>query len=316
MFLVRWFDACIDALAKLAPDQTFLNFAPNLRGLLAVVLVCLICGAVGSLVMGNRMAFLSDALAHCAFAGVALGLLLGLVAGATKDSAFYSVGLLIVMVGFGIVFGLAIAFVREHTALASDTVIGVFFAGAIGFGAMLLQALAKRAYINPENFLFGDPVNVSSRDLLILIALAVVTAGVLAFKYNEFVFTSFNASLARSRRVPIRFCNYLLVVLLALIINLCLKTVGALLINALLIVPAATASNLSRNLREMFWWSTGLCLAVGVAGPWASWELGIPDPTTGEILHFGWSGLIVVFSVILFFASMVVGPLLRGKQGL
>src|SRR5207248_6381394 len=159
--------------------------------------------------------------------------------------------------------GLGIAYVRERTALASDTVIGVFFAGAIGFGAMLFKALNARSYMTPENFLFGDPTYVSTVDLLALLVLTLLTGAVLAWIYNQLVFTSFNASLARSRRFSMRLCNYLFIVLLAVIVNLSLKTVGALLINALLVVPAATAGNLSRNLRQMFWLSLGLSLFVG-----------------------------------------------------
>src|SRR5262249_9502512 len=155
----------------------------------------------------------------------------------------------LVMVAFGVVIGLGIAFVREFTAQANDTVIGVFYAGAIGLGAIFLKAGSSRRYLPPEDFLFGNLVTVQPMDLIVLAALAVGAGGVLAVMYNHLLFTSFNRSLALSRRVPVRLCNYLFIVLLALIVNLCLKVVGAMLINALLIVPAATAANLSRNMR-------------------------------------------------------------------
>src|SRR5205814_2989121 len=124
----------------------------------------------------------------------------------------------------------AIAFVREKTGLASDTVIGVFFAGAVGFGGMLFGALS-RTNLSPETFLFGNVLAVYEGDLLWLFGLGVLLVVVLARRYNHFVLTSFNPSLARSRGVPLRWCNYLLIVLLALIVNLCLRAVGALLIN-------------------------------------------------------------------------------------
>src|SRR5206468_1542411 len=104
---------------------------------------------------------------------------------------------------------------------------------------------------------------VTSLDLITLVLLALVTAGLLAWLYNSLVLTSFNPSLALSRRVPVRLCSYVFIVLLALIVNLCLKIVGALLINALLVVPAATAANLCRNMRQLFWTTIGLCLLVG-----------------------------------------------------
>jgi zinc transport system permease protein len=127
------------------------------------------------------------------------------------------------------------------------------------------------------------------------------------------VFTSFNASLARSRQVPIRLSNYLFIALLGVIVNLCLSIVGALLINALLIVPAATAANVSRNMRQLFWLSIMLCLGFGIGGHVLSWEIQIDDPSSRRPIEFGISGIIVVLSVIAFFISMAVGPILRRR---
>lgn len=299
--LTDWLDNAIKYLADLAPPGTFFNFSMNINGIIAVVLVALICGTVGSLIVGNRMAFFGDALAHCTFAGVALGLLLGVSTGAEKGGPYYQWGLPAIMVLFGVFVGLCIAFVRENTTLASDTVIGVCFAGAMGFGAVLLSHLSKRAYFTPESFLFGSLVSVWPEDLIVLAGLGLITAVVMALLYNGMVLAAFNPSLARSRRVPVRLCNYLLIVLLALIVNLCLKIVGALLINALLLVPVATACNITRNMRQLFWVSTLLCLAVGILGQLLQWEL---QMRTGAAAGVG--GTIIVLSVVLFFLSMLV----------
>src|SRR5262249_12587392 len=129
--LSAWLDQVIRAFNDLFPPNTFFNIDFQVRGTLAVLLFGLACGAVGSLVVGNRMAFFSDALAHCAFAGVALGLLVALIAGVHKQDEFYD-WILPIMVAFGVLVGLLIAFVRQKTNLANDTVIGVFFAGAMG----------------------------------------------------------------------------------------------------------------------------------------------------------------------------------------
>jgi zinc transport system permease protein len=300
LVLTDWLDQAINAICGLAPPGTFFSFDFNIRSLLAVVLVSLICGAVGSMVVGNRMAFFSDALAHCAFAGVGLGLLSGLALRAAKNGQFHDWGVPLITVAFGICVGLAIAFVRERTSLASDTVIGVFFAGALGLGAVVLKELSRIGYFTTlEGLVFGDIVTVRSHDLLVLLLLGLVTAVVLGGLYNQLVFTSFNPSLARSRRIPVRLCNYLFIILLALIVNLCLKIVGALLINALLIVPAATAGNLARNMRQLFWGTTVICLFVGMGGLWLSWD----------VARAGSGGSIVVLSVVLFFASMVIASL-------
>jgi zinc transport system permease protein len=305
----------IDWFARLWPEYSWPSFPMNVRAALAILMVALVCGAVSSLVVGNRMAFFSDALAHCAFAGVALGFLVALATGlAGGDYKGYKDWITLIMIVFGILVGLGIAWVREKTALASDTVIGVFFAGAIGLGAMFMKAISRRGTFSPENFLFGDPTTVSSQDLVYLMGLVLVTLLFLWFFYNSLVFASFNVSLARSRQVRIRLCNYLFIALLGILVNLCLQIVGALLINALLIVPAATAANLSRNMRQLFWFSIVLCLAVGLGGQWLSWEISIPDPASAHPIEFGVSGTIVVLSVLMFFLSMAVGPWLLGRR--
>src|SRR3954469_20492038 len=104
-------------------DHLWWSWDFTTRSLIAVIVVSLICGAVGSLVVGNRMAFFSDALAHCAFAGIALGMLGLLAVDALKASGYWV--LPAVMVAFGVAVGVAIVYVRETTGLASDTVIGV-----------------------------------------------------------------------------------------------------------------------------------------------------------------------------------------------
>ena len=182
------------ALAKLAGTEQFI-----VNGTLALVLTSLICGAVGSLVVGNRMAFFSDALGHCAIAGISLGFLLahGLHLGGDSNAMIGTFALL-VMVSFGALVGVGIAYVREKTSLASDTVIGVFFAGALGLGAVLFGFLKRITNLDPDAFLFGSPSVVQAADLLRLLVLAIVTALFVGIHYNQLVFASFNTSLARS----------------------------------------------------------------------------------------------------------------------
>lgn len=304
----------IDGFADLWPAGTFLSFSFNVSAILAIILVALICGMVGSIVVGNRLAFFSDALAHCAFAGVAFALLMFLFVFPDSDKETIKDWMRVIMVVFGVIVGLGIAWVQEKTALANDTVIGVFFAGAIGLGAVFMKASSRRSSLfNLENFLFGSPIETTASDILILALLALVTLVFMIFNYNSLVFTSFNASLARSRQVPIRLSNYLFIALLGVIVNLCLSIVGALLINALLIVPAATAANVSRNMRQLFWMSIILCLAFGIGGHVLSWEIQVTDPASREPIQFGISGIIVVLSVIAFFISMAIGPMLRRR---
>jgi zinc transport system permease protein len=296
--MTDWLQKAIEQTALWIPSGWWLADSFAVRALLAIVLVSVLCGAVGSQVVGNRMAFFSDALAHSAFAGITLGFIVALAVGENKDSMLIP----LVMVAVGVLVGVAINFVREHTGLSNDTVIGVFFAAAVGFGGMLFGAIQGRA-MNPESFLFGSPLFVFENELLVLLVLALVLAFILVRRYNHFVLASFSPSLARSRRVPIQWCNYLFIIILALIVNLCIKAVGALLINAMLVVPAATAANFGRNLRQMFWTTIAFSFFAGIGGLWISNAVRLPIPGS-EPLEFGPSGTTVVLSVLLFFVSV------------
>ncbi len=301
------------SITKLFPEGTIGSFQINIYSFLSILLVSLICGAVGSLVVGNRMAFFSDALAHCSFAGIALGLLLGLILRVTNSEDFKQ-WILLIMVVFGIVVGLLIALVQEKSGLPNDTVIGVFFAGAIGLGAMVVKIGNNRPYFNLESFLFGNPLTVTPQEILWLLFLLVVTWAFLIPNYNTLVFASFNSSLALSRQLRVRLCRYLFIALLGLIVNLCLQIVGVLLVNALLIVPAATAANFARNMRQHFWGAIALCLFAGWFGVVLSWEVVLRDPLTTRPLQFGQGGTIVVLSVLCFIVSLKVGPLFKDRR--
>ncbi len=292
-------------------EGAILHYPWMVSGLLGVTLLCLICGVASSLVVSHRMAFFSDALAHCAFAGIAIGIILYFLGFIVEDAV------LAVMIVFGALVGVAIAFVKEQTSLADDTVIGVFFAGAVGFGAILLKALSRiggpvAATFSPETFLFGDILLVSGRDLVYLVLLLACLLAFLFWLYNPLVFIRFNPSLGRSRNFPVKLCAYAFTVLLALLVNICLKVVGVLIINGLLILPAATARNLAGNLRQFFWLSAALSMAAGVIGILLSdlWE-----PKIGV-----WSiplvsgGTIVMVGFVFFLISMLLRPWLRGGR--
>lgn len=306
----HWLDDVLAAVAGLAPAGSFFSYPYILRALLALILVSISCGAVGSLVVGRRMAFFSDALAHTAFAGVSIGFVFfsAFLATIRPAEEFWD-WVLPVMLVFGVLVGFGIAAVSEKTGLSSDTVIGVFFAAGIGLTAMLRKIMQNRRLFTLEDFLFGDPLLVPTKDLVYLAILAVVVLGTLALISNHLLLSGFSSSLARSRQVPQQFAKYLFVMLLALVVNLCVRTVGVLLINALLVVPAATAANLARNLRQVFWLTAGLTLFASVVGYGISWEV---EQSTGTRL--GIPGAIILVCVVLFVLSTVVGPLWRDRK--
>ena len=293
-------------LTELISDFGFGDVATfDVAGRLAVVLVGLTCGLVGSLVVGNRMAFFSDAMAHTAFAGLGIALLGALlITGAqqARDLDAYYWAIPLVMAVIGACVGLAMAYVREGTGLANDTVIGVFFALSIGVGAILIPQLPRWA--DPDQLLFGAAIFTTDADLVILIGMLAVTTVVVVWQYNRWVFASFNASLARSRGIAVVGNNYLFVVLLAVVVNLSIKSVGVLLINALLVVPAAAAANIAGNLRQFFWMTISGSTLASLIGYEISDRAGLA----------GTGGTIVVTCVAWFFLTMIVGSLVRGRR--
>jgi zinc transport system permease protein len=150
------------------------------------------------------------------------------------------------------------------------------------------------------------------------LGLAILAAVFLVFMYNWLVLASASPSLALSRQVPVQLCRYAFVVLLAIMVNLSLHIAGTLLINGLLIVPAAAAANLAGNLRQMFWYSIAFAMAVGLLGNLLSWEISNILLSReggfgfGSGVGVGISGTVVVLSVLLFIASILIARLRRG----
>lgn len=305
--MLAWVNQLVLNLASL-----FGTSAYEVRAVAGLLLVAVACGVVGSLVIGNRMAFFSDAMAHTAMAGVTLAIL-GMVVFAgvrqASDADAYRWVIPLVMAAVGSVVGLVIAVIQERTALTSDTVIGVFFALSLGFAGLLLPALQEKARIPLEDILFGQLLFLDDTRLLMLLGMAAATVLVIGFGYNGFLLGSFNPSLANSRGIPVRWNNYLFVVLLAVVVNLSVYAVGVLLINALLVVPAAAAANVSRNLRRMFWFTLAGCVGCAVVGYRVSQEpILLPD---GGRLEAGPSGAVVLACVGWFFVSLGIRAVRR-----
>jgi zinc transport system permease protein len=291
------------------------------RSVLTLLVLCTLCGTVGAMVVGNRMAFFSDAMAHCALAGIALGYLSVVFGPRPGDKALAAWLVPLIMVAFGVLVGAGMVYVRDRTGLAHDTVIGVFFALALGFGAMLVTLVQKVSNVNLETFLFGNLTLIPESDLVLLCVALVLVTVVFLWRYNQLMFASFNPSLARTRRMDVTLNNYVFIILLALVVNLSIKAVGALLINALLVVPAAAAANVARNMRQMFWYTIAFCLASGFVGYGVGSTQSLKVPGVGNKVEFAPGGVIVVTSVALFFGSMVVvavwnrfAPIFGGKQ--
>jgi zinc transport system permease protein len=182
----------------------------------------------------RRMSFFSDAISHSAFAGIAIGAVLG-------------IDLSISSVAVAIVIALFIAFLSERTSLSHDTVIGIAFSGAIASG-MLIMGMLKEYRADLFAYLFGDILAITREDLLIILAVGVLSIAVLLLFLKAFLQITFNSDLARVEGINVRLFEYLLFLIIAVVITVSLKIIGIILVTSLLIVPAASAKNLASRI--------------------------------------------------------------------
>lgn len=250
------------------------------NALLAVLLITPLLGMLGTMAVNHNMAFFSDALGHSALTGIALGVILGV------DNELIS------MVAFGILLALIITKVRSAGTASADTVISVFSSAAIALGLVILSV--GGGFSKYSSYLIGDILSVTSSEILILAATLVCVTIIWAFIYNKLTLVSINRELAASRGVRVALIENIFVVLVAVVVMLSIKWVGVLLINSMLILPAACARNFSTNSRQYLFSSVGISLVAGLGGVISSFYLNTSAGAT-----------IVLISAILFFISYI-----------
>ncbi len=231
------------------------------RALMAAIIVGVVCSILGVYIVLRGMAFLGDAMAHTILPGVVVAFLLGWP---------LAVGALIM----GMLTALGIGALTERTALKEDTAIGVIFAGLFALGVAMLS-LRGNYSIDLAHFLFGNLLGVSSADLSLTATLGSAVLLLIFLFYKEFLVLSFDPLLAETLRLPTRFLNYLLLILIAVTIVVALQVVGVALMLAILVTPAATASFLTRRLPSMMAVSAVIGVFSGVVGVYASYYLNI-----------------------------------------
>lgn len=222
------------------------------RAMLALLLLAPMTASLGVHVVNFRMSFFSDAISHSAFAGVALGLIMG-------------VSPRFAMPVFGLMVGLGIMLVQRRSSLPSDTVIGVFFSSVVAFGLAVVSRENTVAR-DVQQFLYGDILTLGDVDLLWLLVLfcALLLFQILA--YNRMLYIALNPAVARAHGIRVGLCQYLFAALLALVVMVSVWGVGVLLVTAMLIVPAASARNFARGAAGMFGWALLVSLTSAVAG--------------------------------------------------
>ena len=227
------------------------------RAILASLIIALVGGVVGTFVVLKGLAFIGDALAHSAFAGVATAFVLG---GNTYIGSVIS----------GVVTALAIGFVSRRGKVSFDTAIGILFVGAFSFGIMLISA--SRSYtVDLFSFVFGDVLGVGWDDVRIIAALAVLVLVLVALFYRELLFTAYDPTMAAASGVPVAAVQYGQLALLALTTVIAIKVVGIVLVVAMLVTPAATAQLLVRRVPAMMAVGAVCGMIAAVAGLYVSY---------------------------------------------
>ena len=244
-------EAVYSVMDTLLPLEAF-RFSFMKNAFLAVLLLTPLLGLLGTMAVNHQMAFFSDALGHSAITGIGLGMVLGM----HND--------LLAMLIFGVVWAILICLIKESGSASVDTIISVFSSTSIAAGLLILARGGK--FAKYSSLLIGDILAVTPGDLLSL-AIA-LPLGVLlwALMYNQLLLTSVSPSLARSRGIHIRVVECAFVVLVAVAVMLAIRWVGVMLINALLILPAAAGRNLARNSRQHAVFSVLIALISGVLG--------------------------------------------------
>ncbi len=246
---------------------------------LAVLLITPIFGILGTIIVNNRMAFFSDALGHGAFTGIAIGSVIGFVQ-PIWSAVIFSIG-----------FSVLITIIKNKTKTSTDTVIGVFSSAAIAIGLVLVTS----GGYNYNSYLVGDLLSISPEEVGALFVLAVIIIVLWIIFYNKVLLVSVNISLARSRGINTLGIELAFTAIIAVAVTIVIQWVGLLIINSLLVLPAAAARNVSSNARQYNIMAILISFVSGMIGLILSFYL---DTATGAT--------IVIISAFIYFITLIM----------
>ena len=244
------------ALISLLPFE-WTQFAFMRTALLAVLIVSPLFALMGTLVVNNRMAFFSDAIGHASLTGIGLGVLLGIA-----DPLW-------ALVAFALVLGIGIITLQRYTRSVMDTVISLSMSFSIALGVVLLSRGGN--FNKFSHYLIGDLLSITPGEVGQLLVTSVLVGSGLLLGYNRILLIGLNESLARSRGMSAWWTQMLFSTAIVMVVTMNLSWVGILIINAMLIVPAAGARNIAGNARQYVFYAMGIALFSGVAGLIASY---------------------------------------------
>ncbi len=253
-----------------------------INALLAVLLIGPLFALLGTMIVMKKMAFFSDALGHSAFTGVAVGVILGIASSEIS------------MIGFAVIFALILNHIKKRNPDNVDTIISVFASVATALGLCVLSFGGN--FSEYSSLLVGDILSISKKEILYLLIIFIATIVFICFAINWLNAISINATVARSHNIKVQLIEDIFAVIIAITVMLSIRWVGLLLVNALLILPAASSRNISENMREYVGYSVVFSLFSGLLGLFVSYFINI---ATGPV--------IVIVAAIIYFATYIYG---------
>ena len=264
------------------------RYAFMVHAFLAIFLVTPLFGLIGTTVVNQKMAFFSDALGHSALTGIAIGVLLGV------DNYILS------MIGFSLVFALAISAVLDSGHSSADTIIGVFSSVGLALGVVILSA--QGGFQKYSTYLIGDILTVQPNEIAWLAILFLLVVLLWCLFYNKLMLSGLSKAMAAGKNIPVRLLSKGFVLLIALLVTVSIKWIGVMIINSLLVLPAAAARNIAKSARSSHFLSMGFSLFSGISGLLISYYAGTAA-----------SGTIVLVAAVLFFLSLWIGKLKKSN---
>ena len=274
------FDTLYNAIDLILPFQ-WLSHTFMKNAFIAIIIITPLFGLLSTMVVSNKMSFFADSLGHGAFTGIAVGILLGGIDpmwGATL---------------FSICFAIAITIIKNKGTSSTDTIIGVFSSTSIALGLVLMSFSSSLSKFS--SYLVGDLLSISQNQIILLIFVFIAIIVLWSLIFNKLLVTSLNTSLANSRGMNTLLIEIIFTCTIAVIVTITIRWVGLLIINSLLVLPAAAARNISRNIRQYHLFSILISIFSGIVGLIISYYL---NTVTGAT--------IVLVASVIFFITLFI----------
>lgn len=237
---------------------------------MAAVLVGAVCSIIGVYVVLKGLSFIGDGVAHASFGGVVLGFLLGI--NPLITSAIFA----FIMVGL-------VSFFTGKGKMKTDPAIGVFFSFMMAL-AILFIGLMRSYNAELYSYMFGSIISVTANDLIVMLALGVLVLGTIAVFFKELLYVTFDPEMALASGIRAGHFNFLILALLGLTIVISIKSVGMILVLALIVIPASCAHQLTRNIKTMFILSPLFGISASIGGLCLSYYFDLPSGATIVII--------------------------------